>query len=94
MQFPRPKEPSGLDQAIEQILAEMAGYNSDDDEYDKMTHQLEKLYAIKAINRPERVSRDTLAMIAGNITVALIVVAYEQKSIVTSRVGQFLMKVR
>lgn len=94
MQNPFSKEPSGLDKAIDQILAEMQGFTCDDDTYDKMTDQLVKLHALKTNEKCERISKDTLAIIAGNLAVAVIVVAYEQRSIVTTRVGQFLMKAR
>ena len=85
-------EKSGLDLAIDQILAEMLGYECDSDEYNAMTDQLKKLYKLKALDKPERVSRDTLALIGGNILVALVIVAYEQKSIVTTKAPAFLMK--
>jgi hypothetical protein len=87
-------EKSGLDLAIDQILDEMQGYTCDEDEYDKMTDQLKKLYKLKAINAPERVSKDTLALIAGNLLVALVIVAYEQKAVVTTKATNFLLKTR
>jgi len=89
-----PTTKSGLDLAIDQILNEMQGYTCDEDEYSKMTDQLEKLYKLKEIDKPERISKDTLALIAGNIFVALVIVAYEQKSIVTTKATNFLLKTR
>lgn len=88
----KPAEKSGLDLAIDQILSEMQGFECSDDEYDKMTDQLKKLYKLKALDKPERVSKDTLALITGNILVALLIVAYEQKSIVTTKATNFLLK--
>lgn len=88
------KEKTGLDKAIETILSEMEGYTCDEDEYDKMSDQLKKLYKLKALDKPERVSKDTLAIITGNVLVAVVIVAYEQKHIITTRAGTFLLKAR
>jgi len=90
----KPTVKSGLDRAIDQILAEMEGYTADEEDYDKMTDQLAKLYALKALDKPNRVSPDTLALISGNLLVAVIIVAYEQKNIITSKAGAFLLKTR
>jgi hypothetical protein len=89
-----PPKKSGLDKAIDQILVEMQGYTCEEDEYNAMTDQLEKLYKLKEIDNPEHVSKDTLALIAGNVLVALLIVAYEQKSIVTTKATNFLLKTR
>lgn len=94
MLFKKAPEKSGLDLAIDQILFEMTGSDSDAEDYDRMTDQLKKLYKLKALDKPERVSRDTLALIGGNLLVALVIVAYEQKSIVTTKATNFLLKTR
>jgi hypothetical protein len=88
------KEKSGLDKAIETVLSEMQGYTCDEDEYDKMSDQLKKLYKLKALDKPERVSKDTLAIITGNVLVALVIVAYEQKNIITTKAPAFISKIR
>jgi hypothetical protein len=92
--YTQSKKPSGLDLEIDRILIDMRVPQCTDETYDLMTYQLTKLYELKALDRPERVSKDTLAIIAGNIAVALIIVAYEQKSIIATKTGQFLLKAR
>lgn len=87
-------EKSGLDLAIDQILNEMQGYTCDEAEYDAMTDQLKKLYKLKRVDSPEKVSKDTLALIAGNLLVALVIVAYEQKAVITTKATQFMLKSR
>lgn len=88
--FNPPTEKSGLDQAIEKVLHEMKSFSSEDDEYAKMVDQLEKLYALKDTEKPDRVSRDTLAIIAANLIGIVLIVGYESKNIVTSKALNFL----
>lgn len=49
MQSNVPSELSGLEEAINGVLSEMAGYSSDSDEYKKMVDQLVKLYKLQEI---------------------------------------------
>ena len=88
------RESSGLEKAIDQILLEMQGYTCDEPEYNAMTDQLDKLYKLKEIDKPKRVSQDTLVLIAGNVFITLMIVAYEQKSIMTTKAPQFWSKLR
>ena len=85
-------EKSGLDLAIDNILSEMQGFTADADEYDKMTVQLERLYKLKEIDRPERVSRDTMAVVFGHIFGIAMIVGYERTNILTSKALTFMLK--
>jgi hypothetical protein len=87
-------EKSGLDSAIDDVLSEMKGFTADADEYSKMVDQLTKLYSLKACDKPERVSKDTLAVIFGNIVCVVVIVGYERSNIVTSRALNLLIKLR
>lgn len=78
-------DPNELDTLIKSILDEMATLSPESDEYDKRLKQLERLYKLKTENRPERVSRDTLYLVGGNLLGVLLIVAYEQKNVVTSK---------
>lgn len=88
-------EPTGLEKAIDQLLSEMANFSGDDDEYAKMVDQLQKLYNLKTVDqRPEKVSLNTLATIAGNLAGIIIIVGYEQRNVVTSKALGFLRPLR
>jgi len=87
-------ERSGLDKAIDNVLSEMQGFTVDSDEYAKMTDQLVKLYAIKNAECSERVSRDTLLIVAGNIFGIALIIGYERSNILTSKALNFLVKLR
>lgn len=78
------KEPSKLDEAIDDIYREMAGYTSDTDEYDKMTAQLERLYNLREGNRI-RVTPDTLVIAGANVLAVLLIVGNERMHVITSR---------
>lgn len=88
------KEKTGLENAIDQVLLEMQGFSADDDEYAKMVNQLETLYKLKVVDKPERVSYDTLAIIAGNLVGIVLIIGYERTNVITSKVLSFLLKTR
>jgi FixJ family two-component response regulator len=86
----RPTEKSGLEQAIDKALNEMKTFSAEEDEYAKIVEQLDKLYALKELEKPERVSKDTLATIAANLIGIVLIVGYERTNIVTSKALNFL----
>ena len=86
------KEISRLEEAINNCLAELAGYEADSEEYQKIVDQVAKLHALKVAEKPCGVSRDTMAIVLGNVAVALIVVSHERAHVVTSKVFNFLVK--
>lgn len=88
------KKPTQLDETIDECLSELRGFDAHSEDYAKIVDQLSKLYALKAADKPAGVCKDTLAVIAGNIAVALIVVNYEHAHVLTSRALSFLLKAR
>ena len=93
--LPKPKaEKSGLDLAIDEVLNEMRGFTADSEEYDSMTKQLERLYAIKKNDRPDRVHPDTIVIVVGNLIGIALIVAYERTNILTSKALAFMLRVR
>lgn len=89
-----PREKTGLDEVIEQLIDDMKLTPRDSDDYVTMVKQLDTLYKLKAIDKPERVSRDTVAIIVGNLVGIVLIISYEQKNIVTSKALGFLRQVR
>lgn len=81
-----------LTKAIGTVYSEMAGVSVDSVEHSKMTSELSKLYSLK--ESPKRISPDTLAIVVGNVLVAVLVVFHERAHIVTTKVPQFLLKSR
>lgn len=88
----KPKTQSGLEIAIDTVLSEMQGYEADADEYAAMVDQLDKLYKLKEIDKPERVSKETLALIAANLLGIILILGHEQTNVVTSKALNFVFK--
>jgi hypothetical protein len=88
------EQPSILDEPIAKVLTEMNKVGPDSDEYKALVRHLEVLTRLKAESRPQRVSPDALAVVAGNLLGILIIVAYEQKHVMVSKGLGFVMKVR
>lgn len=88
------KSKSKLDEAIEQALTELNGYEASDEGYKHIMDVLEKLYKFKAQESPERFSKDTLAVVAGNLLGIIVIVGHERAHVVTSKALNFVMKSR
>jgi hypothetical protein len=94
MQIRKAPEPSGLDLAIAEVLREMQGFTADADEYAKMVDQLTKLYAMKTTDCPNRLSKDTLAIVIGNVLGIVVIVGFERTNILTSKAIHLLFRLR
>jgi hypothetical protein len=88
-------EKTKLDEAIDDVLREMAGLNCEDKDYNSASDQLVKLMKLKKEIEPSRrVSPDTLALVASNIVGILLILNYERANIVTSKALSFVMKLK
>jgi len=74
------------------ILTSMSNVDPMSREYRVLLVDLERLTRLTEESKPERVSRDTIALIAGNLLGILIIVAYEQKHVVKSKGFERLIK--
>lgn len=94
--FPRkkPTEKSELEQAMSEVLFEMHGFGSESEEYAQQVDQLVKLHALQQCDKPQRVSADTLAIVAGNLLGIGLILSYERANVVTSKALNFLFKLR
>lgn len=90
----RKNQPSGLEDAMNEIYSEMKGFTADSDEYCKMTDQLLKLHSMQTVDRSHRVSPDTIATISANVIGIALILHYERIHVVTSRALTFVMKLR
>ena len=80
-----------LDEPIDRVLTEMNTYGPDSPEYEKLVRHLERLKDMKANERQHFVvSPDTIALVLGNLAGILIIVAYEQKHVMTSKAMGFI----
>lgn len=63
-------------------------------DFAKTTEQLDSLYKIKAQNKPDRVSKDTLLTVIANLAGIGLILSYEHAHVVTSKALSFVMKTR
>lgn len=86
-------EDDAITLAILKLLVEIDEYSGTDEEYAKMVDQLTKLYKLKETPPKKRVSPDTLVAVSGNVLIALIVIGYEQRNVVTTKALNFMSKI-
>ena len=87
-----PHKESGLELARDKALSELTNFSADDAEYERMIVHVKTLTELIDLEKSEKVSPNTVALILGNIGVALLVIGYESKNVVTSKVLSFLLK--
>lgn len=83
--FFKDEEKKPVDEQIDAVLDEMNTKGVTSDEYPKLMSYLERLNKLKLNNKLPPVSRDTIALIAGNLLGILMIVMYEQKHVMTSK---------
>jgi hypothetical protein len=91
--FPQPQE-TELDRVIADLREQMVGVSADSDEYAEMTKNFVKIYAMKADERPKRVSPDTVLLVTGNLLGILMIVGHERAHVITSKAIGFIGKAR
>ncbi len=83
-----------IDGQIASVLNEMNEMGVDSEDYPKLLTYLERLNELKVKERREPVSRDTVASVVGNLMGILLIVAYEQKHVMTSKAFSHLIRVK
>lgn len=92
--FWKKNEPNLLDTKIEAIHAEMDLTAPDSEEYSKLISRLEQLHKIKAEERKDRVSRDTMWIVIGNLLVAGVIVGHEYGHASASKAWNHIVRPR
>lgn len=88
------RKKTGLEEAIDDVLAAMKGKDKDSNEYEQLVDQLAKLHKLKEDEKPSRVTPDTLIVAGANILGIVLIVGHERAHIVTSRAKDFMLKLR
>ncbi len=83
--FFRNEKITPVDTLIESVQIEMRLVGVYSDEYPKLMAYLERLNEVKAKERRDPVSRDTVALVVGNLMGILLIVAYEQKHVMSTK---------
>lgn len=96
LKFIRPKEKiSVIDPVIETLISEMAGYDASEERYTIAALNLKTLIEAKAVEpKPDRVSLDTVAVVAANLVGIVMILAFEKNGIITSKSMSLLNRPR
>lgn len=82
------------DEPIKKVLVEMEQQPVESEEYAACVRHLETLHKLKADEKPKRVSADTMWNVAGSLAGILVIVAYEQKHVMTTKAIGFIPKLK
>lgn len=83
-----------LNDAMIRVLDLMDGVPPGSEEYEKLLADLERLSKVRTVERPTKLSRDTMAIVLGNLLGILVIVAYEQGHVMNSKGLGFVMKTK
>jgi hypothetical protein len=80
-----------VDEPMERVLTEMNTTGPGKPEFATQLNYLERLHKLKTEQRQKsKVSPDTIVMVLGNLAGILIIVAYENKHVLTSKGMSFI----
>lgn len=79
------KEAPYIDPLIDRVVEKMHESGAESENFPKMLGSLERLHKLKTHERRNPVSLDTVAIVGGNLLITLLIVAYEQKHVITSK---------
>lgn len=91
--FGKTREKTTLEQVRDDAVLALADLDPQDPDYKKTYKIVDRLSTHIANERRELLSPNTVAVVLGNLGVAVVVVAYEQRNVITTKVVPFLMKV-
>jgi len=89
------RKESILDEAIERVLNDMEQSSPETQKYSELLSNLERLIILREEDKKRsRISPDTMAIVAGNLLGIFIIVAYEQRHVMTSKGWNSLLKTK
>lgn len=90
MQF----EPDKLNQEIDRVLDHLKTNDVGSEEHDNGLNALSKLAKIKAEDKPDRISKDTLLTVGSNLLAIILILRHEHLNVITSKAMQMVPKAR
>lgn len=89
-----PTEPTALENTLTHLFDSLDEAEPDSEEYAKIADQVVKLYKLKEIDAPKRVSPDTWALIGANLAGIILILGHERINVITSKALSFVSKLR
>lgn len=88
------KTDTKLEIALDRALAHLEGQKIDSAEYAKTLEHVIKLQKMREEEKPARLSADTKALIAANLTGILLIIRHENVNVITTKAMNLITKVR
>ncbi len=85
---------AGMKLVIDAATAELLKETPGSDRYDKIVAQLERLNKISASNSSDKISKDGMIAVVGNLLGIGIIVGHERFAVITSKAIGFVGKFR
>lgn len=87
--------PDSLQEAINSLYSELAGYSANEEDYDRITDQIVKLKKLqKDMNHSWKPSPDAIVAAAGSVLGIVMILHYEKVGVVTSKALGFVQKMK
>lgn len=83
---------SGADAAIELAFKELKGYEPHTKEYADALTQIERLVALTTSTKKDKVSKDNLVSVGGNLAGIGMILGYERTHVLASKALGFVLK--
>jgi len=90
--FPRLREPTQLEKAIDKAMSQLNDYEIGSEEYNKVLEAVTKLHKMKEDETPNRLSKDTVAIITTNLLGIMMIIRHEHVNVITSRAMGLVIK--
>jgi hypothetical protein len=88
------KKNTYVDNEITRIVRELADLDPKSEEYGATLEKLSKLQKIRQEEKPDQISKDTLAQVATNLLGIAIIVRHENLNVIASKAVSFVSKVK
>lgn len=83
-----------LEKEIDRLVGIMGQLDPTTAEYQQACARVVDLRKARIYNKDDKLSKNTVFIVAGNIVVAVLVLTYERLNVVTTKLGQFILKGR
>lgn len=96
----KPKEPktTPLDEAIDNLVAELAGHEGDTEESTKICANIKTLCEANAVAKTTvkdcRVNPETIVAVTGNLAGIAMILSFEHVNVITSKALGFVLKTK
>lgn len=94
MTMPPEDETATVDEAVNDALIQLRQYDANSKEYADIVKQIETLHSLLPPKKENKVSKDALIAVAGNLLGIVFILHHERFNVITSKALSFVLKTR